>query len=163
MYRSLLLFFIGMGIFTTPVGGTDPKLARFNVVSIKEGLSQSTVYAITQDARGFMWFGTQDGLNRYDGYQFVVYRHDPQNPDSMADDNILCLLVEEIEGRNIIWIGTEGGGLDRFDVDAGTFRHYRHDPNNPASIPHNWVNGVLRDSSGRLWVATDGGFEPDGG
>ena len=69
----------------------DAQDLRFDRLSLEEGLSQSTVYAIVQDRRGFMWFGTEDGLNRYDGYHFKVYRHEPENPQSLSNNTVYTL------------------------------------------------------------------------
>ncbi len=84
---------------------------KFEHISIEQGLSQSTVFCILQDSKGFMWFGTEDGLDRYDGYSFKVYRHDPDNPNSI-NDNYVMSIYEDRSG--FLWIGTLSG-LDRFD------------------------------------------------
>jgi ligand-binding sensor domain-containing protein len=86
---------------------------RFKHLRIEDGLSQSSVHAIAQDRIGFLWFGTEDGLNRYDGYTFTVYRHDPLDSFSISDNYITRLLT----GRNgDLWIGTFNGGLNRYEV-----------------------------------------------
>ena len=87
---------------------------KFTHLSLDDGLSQTTVISILQDSRGFMWFGTQDGLNRYDGYNFVVYRNDPNNLNSLGDNRIRTI-VEDLSG--ILWIGTEAGGLNKYDPE----------------------------------------------
>jgi len=68
-----------------------PPAFKFEHLSLEDGLSQSTVYAILQDNKGFMWFGTQDGLNRYDGYQFTIYRHNPTDSNSLSHNEIFTL------------------------------------------------------------------------
>jgi streptogramin lyase len=80
-----------------------------------------------------MWFGTKDGLNRFDGYTFKVYRHDPQDSQS-PNHNHITSIYKDAEG--ILWIGTYGGGLDRFDPETGLWRHYQHDPTDPDSLSH---------------------------
>ena len=85
---------------------------RFDHISIEQGLSQSSVRVIFQDSRGFMWFGTEDGLNRYDGYNFKTFKPDPDVPASLSDRYITAIL-EDHEGY--IWIGTRLGGLNRYD------------------------------------------------
>ena len=126
----------------------QPKQIKFERLSIEEGLSQDQVYCIYQDSRGFMWFGTQDGLNRYDGYQFKVYRHNPENPHSLSDYAINAI-VEDASGA--LWIGTREG-LNRFDREKETFTHFRHDPGNPRSISNNqvWKAYVDRQAPGVL-------------
>jgi ligand-binding sensor domain-containing protein/signal transduction histidine kinase len=134
---------------------------KFEHVSVEHGLTQSTVNCILQDSRGFMWFGTDDGLNRFDGYGFVVYRHDPQDPQSPSH-NLITSLHQDPEGA--IWIGTYGGGLDVFDPQTGIWRHYQHNPDDPQSLSDNKVRAIHQDRSGILWIATHGGglnvFDP---
>ena len=85
----------------------DPEYnIRFQQISIEAGLSQSSIDCLLLDSRGFMWFGTQDGLNRYDGYRFEIYKHDPADPDTLSNSYILSI-YEDSSGT--IWIGTESG------------------------------------------------------
>lgn len=97
-----------------------PRSLRFERLSIEQGLSQQSVLTILQDRRGFMWFGTQAGLNRFDGYRFTVYRNDPDKPDSLPDNYVLASHEDE-QGR--LWFGTKGG-LARFDPARGGFVRY---------------------------------------
>lgn len=128
---------------------------RFDHLSLEEGLPQSVVQCILQDRHGFMWFGTQDGLIRYDGYEFKVYRYDPGDPHSLSN-SLIQALYEDRQGA--IWVGTSGGGLDRFDRQTERFIHYRNDPTDPTSLSHNNVNTIYEDSAGALWVGTTGGL-----
>jgi ligand-binding sensor domain-containing protein len=86
------------------------KNIRFDRLSSDHGLSQADVYAVHQDHHGFMWFGTQDGLNRFDGYEFTHYRHDPFNAESISNSFVYSILED---GERDLWIGTMGGGLNR--------------------------------------------------
>lgn len=129
---------------------------RFDHLTIEQGLSQSSINAIFQDSRGFMWFGTQDGLNRYDGYSFKVYKPDPDNDASLSDGWITSI-VEDKDG--FLWIGTNQGGLNRFDPKLETFTHYAHDPDNLFSLNDNHVNQLFVDHEGNLWVGTMHGMD----
>src|SRR3989304_5266617 len=133
----------------SPAGASEhnaPPVLRFEQISLREGLSQSSVYAILQDSFGFLWFGTEGGLNQYDGYQFTVYKHDPDNPDTISD-NIISALFEDQEGN--IWAGT-GLGLDRLDRATGTFTHYQNDPEDPGSLSGNTVWALFEEPQGDL-------------
>ena len=123
-------------------------------LSTADGLSQAAVHAIAQDQQGFMWFGTQEGLNRFDGYRFEVYTHDPDDPDSISSDYIETLYVDR---DGTLWVGTASGGLNRLDQATGKFVHFLHDPNDAESLSHNHVRAILEDASGVIWVGTDGG------
>lgn len=127
----------------------------FSEISIEEGLSQSIVSCLIQDSTGFMWFGTEDGLNRYDGYRISVLRHDPREANSLVYNEILSILEDR---SGILWIGTFHGGLDRYDPVARQFTHYRNDPDDPNSISHNIVRSIYEDSAGMLWIGTDRGL-----
>ena len=94
---------------------------RFEHLSIEEGLSQSVVNAIAQDQAGFLWFGTPDGLNRYDGYTFTIYKANPEDPNSLSDDWITAL---QPEGDGSLWIGTNQGGLHRYDPATGKISRF---------------------------------------
>ncbi len=129
---------------------------QFERLSVEHGLSQSTVTCILQDSRGFMWFGTRDGLNRYDGSGFKVYKHDPQDADSLGHNQVTALA----EGpAGMLWIGTDGGGLDRLDLKTETFAHYRHSPADLASLADDQVTSLLADRDGVLWIGTGKGLD----
>ncbi len=123
----------------------------FEKINIEDGLSQSTVNCILQDDSGFMWFGTQDGLNRYDGHEFKFYKHVPGVPTSLSKDWIRTLFKDEA-GR--IWIGTKDGGLNRWDRSNDSFIRYQHDPANPESLSGNRVQVLHRDRGGNFWIGT---------
>ncbi len=97
------------------------KSMSFFGLSIKQGLSQVTGNAILQDHVGYVWIGTQDGLNRYDGHDVQIFRHDRENPRSLGRD-FINVLAEDPDGH--LWIGTRGNGLDEFDPLSGKFHHY---------------------------------------
>ncbi len=131
------------------------KNIRFDQISLEEGLSQSVVNTILQDQRGFLWVGTDDGLNRYDGYSFVVFKPDTDNPASLSDRSITAM-VEDKQG--FLWIGTRQGGLNRYDPITGNFASYLHTEGNAATISSNFVLSLWADEKG-LWIGTDNGLE----
>jgi signal transduction histidine kinase/ligand-binding sensor domain-containing protein/CheY-like chemotaxis protein/HPt (histidine-containing phosphotransfer) domain-containing protein len=142
--------------FTVPVLYAQKNNIKFNKLSVDEGLSQSIITCILQDSKGFMWFGTEDGLNKFDGYKFTPFRHIPGNPGTLSD-NVIYAIYEDRHG--ILWAGTEDGGLNRFDRETETFTAYRHDPDKPGTLSSNFVWCIHEDSNGVLWVGTkDGGL-----
>ncbi len=122
---------------------------RFDRLTISDGLSQSTVMSVAQDSRGFMWFGTQDGLNRYDGQHFLILRADESDPSSLPANTIHALATGK---AGSLWVGTEGGGLADLDVFSNRTRVFRHEPADPASLAENWVTALARDGRGQIWV-----------
>jgi PAS domain S-box-containing protein len=129
---------------------------KFERISLDDGLSQSVVTCILQDSRGFMWFGTQDGLNRYNGYEFKVYRYNPEDSTSIADNSIICI-YENRDGD--LWIGTDAGVLSRFDRKTERFEHHRFDSVYPGTN-NITVMSILEDSHEErsdLWIGTLGG------
>jgi len=102
-----------------------------------------------------MWFGTEDGLNKYDGYRFVILKQIPGEANSLSHNNILSLYEDR---AGILWIGTFYGGLNKYDRKNGSFSHYKREPGNPNSLSNNKVNCILEDRSGVLWVGTEGGL-----
>ncbi len=126
----------------------------FQHLSRKEGLSQVSVFAIAQDSSGLMWFGTRNGLNRYDGYQFKIYNKDTTSNCLVADD-IRALYVDPLSKN--LWIGTISG-LSKYDLSADLFSNFYHAPTNNNSLSNNEIRQILRDARGRLWIATSMGI-----
>jgi len=133
----------------------QPQEIKFEHISLAQGLSQSSVRCILQDSKGFMWFGTEDGLNRYDGYNFKVFRKDPQNANSLSDNSVRFIYEDR---SDVLWIGTKGGGLNKFDREQQKFTPYKSNSNNPNSLSHNNVWSIYEDRSGALWIGTLGGL-----
>jgi len=126
---------------------------KFDHLTIEDGLSQSSVYAILQDKRGMMWFGTGEGLNRYDGYRFTIYKYNAQNPYSISN-NVVWALYEDRHG--VLWVGTENG-LNQFDREHEQFIRYVHESDNPGTLSGNIVHTIAEDHNGMLWVGTEDG------
>ncbi len=125
--------------------------ARFSQVSLEDGLSHGLVIRIVQDQEGFIWFATSGGLNRYDGETIVAYKHNPNDPNSLGANSIWSLLVDS---KGILWVGTEGGGLNRFVREENRFIRYLPDPRDPDSINDNRITNIYEDRAGDLWLGT---------
>ena len=129
-------------------------VTRFDRLSFEEGLSQAVVNSIAQDGQGFIWFGTDDGLNRYDGYSFKIFRHDPKDPTSLSN-NLVETLFTDSKGR--LWVATSGG-LNRYNSATERFVRFKHDEATPHSLSNDSVMSILEDNQGVLWVGTLGGL-----
>jgi ligand-binding sensor domain-containing protein/signal transduction histidine kinase len=127
---------------------------KFEHINADLGLSQSNVRCIFQDSRGFMWFGTRDGLNKYDGYKFTVYKYDAANSTSLSHNTIQDI-AEDADGS--LWVATWGGGLNRFNWKKEKFTRYIYNSQDSSGISNDRINKLLRDSEGNLWIATESG------
>ncbi len=127
---------------------------RFEHLGTAQGLSQSNPTCILRDNLGFMWFGTRDGLNRYDGYAFTVYKNVAGDEKSISNNSITSI-IEDKRGR--LWIGTWGGGLNRFDREKNKFVQYKHDKKNAGSLSNDIINSLMLDAGGDIWIGMDGG------
>jgi ligand-binding sensor domain-containing protein/serine phosphatase RsbU (regulator of sigma subunit) len=134
---------------------------RFQRKTPEEGLPHINVTSIVQDANGFIWLGTQDGLARFDGYRFRVYRNDDSDPESLANNFVTQLIVDK-KGR--LWVGTGGSGLDQMDVATGKFKHF---PPGEGSVGEGTVLALASSSDGTIWLGTNGGgmsrIDPESG
>jgi ligand-binding sensor domain-containing protein/signal transduction histidine kinase len=136
--------------------GVRVKNLRFTHLTTNDGLSQSYITAILQDRRGFMWFATRDGLNRYDGNAFLVYKHDPNDPGSLNSSFVQDLLEDD---RGYLWVATNAG-LNKFDPATERFTRFVHDPNNSNTVGGAYVTRIARDKQGYLWLGTlDSGLD----
>lgn len=133
----------------------------FERIGKEQGLIPGNVNEILQDSTGFIWLATENGLCRFDGYNFINYNNRINDLYSLSYNHVFSLLEDK---NGIIWVGTLGGGLNKFDSRTGKFKRYMNDPANPASISSNIIFKVYRDSKGRIWISTLGGglnlFDP---
>ncbi len=127
----------------------------FEQLFLQHGLSQSIVKCIWQDKRGYMYFGTEDGLNRYDGYKFTIFRHKPDDTNSLSYNDITSIYEDH---NGIFWIGTFNAGLNRYDPSNESFIRFRHNPNDTNSLSHENINAIIEDKSGQIWIGTDNGL-----
>ena len=125
----------------------------FNKVFPPEGKIFMHVSGITQDNQGYMWFATKKGLFKYDGYQMNSYTNNPDDTNSIATNALEAICIDS---SGILWIGTLGQGLERFDPATGIFTHF---PNGPNGLSSNWVQALLVDHEGVLWIGTKDGLD----
>src|SRR6056297_2563366 len=123
----------------------------FDHITRKTGLSNSSISSIVQDKDGFMWFGTQGGLNRYDGKNVKLYEHDPYDETSLPHRLIQTLYLDF--DKNILWIGTYNG-LARFEIYKEKFTHYPHIPKDKFSLSNEVVTAITVDNEDRVWIGT---------
>lgn len=141
-----LFFFFSIHCITAQL----PRLT-FKHLNLARGLSNSTVEVLFQDSRGFIWMGTRDGLNRFDGSQVVVFKNDIQDPNSLSDNHITSI----IEDRQYnLWIGTTNG-LNCFDPKRLTFKRYKH--TQAGGVSDNHITSIAERANGQLWIGTFGG------
>ena len=128
---------------------------QFQRINSELGLSANTVTRITQDRKGFLWVGTLEGLNRYDGYNFKIFKHNPDDSTSIGANSIYSVYEDK---SGTLWIGTFDGGLNKFDSDTEVFIRYVYDSKNQNSISNNKVYAICEDGKGFLWVGTANGL-----
>jgi ligand-binding sensor domain-containing protein/serine phosphatase RsbU (regulator of sigma subunit) len=144
VYLFFLIFLLMPGL------NAQQKVVRAEVFSMENGLSQSRVTCMHLDKQGFLWIGTRDGLNRYDGYKFLKFNHQPKDTLTISNNHIRSITEDAIGN---LWIATSGG-LNRFDRHGGHFQNFTHDPNNPYSISDDLVYSVHMDKQGMIWAKT---------
>jgi len=147
--KSILCFLLLVHFF----GFSQIEEIQFNHISTSEGLSQSSVIAIHQDTFGQMWFGTRDGLNKFDGNSFTIYRNNPDDKNSISNNDILSIL-EDSEG--FLWIGTYNG-LNKYNPKTDSFTNYYHTKNSN-SISNNIVRTIKEMQNGEIWIGTSEGL-----
>lgn len=126
---------------------------RFDHISVEQGLSNFSVTAIVQDQQGFLWIGTEDGLNKYDGYTFTVYKTDPTDTLALRNSFIRCLYVDR-EGN--LWVGSTG--LYRYNPTTDKFDRFENVVRNSPSLIGKNVNAMIEDAQGEFWIGTDAGL-----
>lgn len=129
-------------------------LMRFERLTIDNGLSSNSINHIVQDRQGFLWIATKDGLNRFDGYEFKIYRHIADDPHSLPENWVEKLFIDN---RQRLWVGTSNG-LAYFDTDKDSFTVYKHQEGRAESLSNDHIRDIFQDSEGVLWVATLGGL-----
>lgn len=138
-------------ILCTSVFAQQSTQYRFKQIYSGNTLPNLNVHKILQDKRGFLWFCSEEGLNKYDGYNFTIYKKEPHNNRSLSDDFIYSA-CEDTGG--ILWVATNDGGLNKFDPVTNESVKFLHDPYNNKSINSNLLTSILEDQSGNLWIGT---------
>lgn len=128
---------------------------KFEHLTKEDGLSSSDVTSIVQDRQGFIWIGTIDGLNRYDGYTIKTYRNNREDSTSLCDNRISVLYVDE---QGALWVGTENNGLSRYNRDTDSFINFSPNVHDPHSLSFHYVTSITEDANKNLWVGTLSGL-----
>jgi ligand-binding sensor domain-containing protein len=151
-YRSLFIFLNAiLGL------SAQNDTLYFRHFTADHGLSQHNISSIIQDSLGFMWYGTHDGFNKFDGYKFIAYKHDPKNKNSLVSDDISCLAVEK---SGMIWIGTRMKGINKYNPYTGVFTVFQHNNADRNSISSNIISSLYVDSLHYLlWIGTNKGMD----
>ncbi|HEX5169736.1 MAG TPA: two-component regulator propeller domain-containing protein [Cyclobacteriaceae bacterium] len=127
----------------------------FDHLTVDDGLSQSTVFAITKDTDGYLWFGTRDGLSRFDARNIKVYRNNVNDPNSLSGNSIQCFFNDPSDGA--LWIGTSEG-LSIYNAAQDNFIQSKLDPDSNERLSDNHVTDIMQDNDGYIWVATYNGL-----
>lgn len=150
----LSIFFLVFAFLNVPCFLYSQKQLNFKRITINEGLSQNTVFCIMQDRTGFVWIGTEDGLNKYDGYEFSIYKHESHNPKSISSSQINAMVED---GQGNFWIGTSDG-LNLFNKHTETFTRVGTG-NEKENETSDFISSLFYDSYGNFWVGTYNGLK----
>lgn len=137
------------------IAGNAQNEYAFKHLNVEDGLSQSSVLGIAQDARGFIWFGTRFGLNKYDSQTFKVYKNQKGNPKSLSYASYLSSLLSLKDGA--LLIGTSNG-LNKYNEENDNFDRYLHNDSLPTSLSNSSINCIYQDKKNRVWIGTDNGL-----
>lgn len=135
--------------------GAFDRQAHFVKISTAEGLPNNSISALVQDRKGFLWIGTQGGLVRWDGYEYLLFENEPFKENVLPHNQIQTLWLDD--AAEALWIGTYGG-VSRLDLKTHQFTSWKQDPEDPGSLGHDVVTAIARDTQGRLWVGTLNGL-----
>ncbi|GAC14396.1 ligand-binding sensor domain-containing diguanylate cyclase [Aliiglaciecola lipolytica] len=149
--QMVLLLMVCISAFNVKA---DNENIKFQRITLDQGLSQENILTAFQDSAGYMWFGTQEGLNRYDGYQFKVYTYSSRNKESLSSDWIYSIIEPQ---KDVLWIGTRNG-INVFDKSTQAFKHYRYNADSKSTINSDTVRVLFHSSKNQIWVGSDNGL-----
>ena len=153
-YLALALWFIALPESISYAQSLNPA-NKIKFEHLHEGLSESTVTCMLQDRKGFIWCGTRNGLNKYNGAEFTLYETIDGDSTSLSQNQITSIYQDS---KGNIWVGTLEGGLNLYNSKKDAFSHFRHAPNNPSSLSDNSVFTIYEDVTHNLWVGTANGL-----
>lgn len=149
--RFLILIMMVTCLFKTATYSQEYAFER----AMPKKMSETTIFAIAQDHKGFMWFATRDGLWRYDGYETKEYRYNPGDVNSIGSSHVRSLLVDK---NGVLWVGTVGGGLNKYVEECDCFERYFFNEKDKSSLSHNDVLSIYQDKNDAIWVCTEDGL-----
>lgn len=150
--KTFVFILLTFCFFLLPADAFD---ARFEHLSREQGLSHATVYDILQDSYGYIWVATADGLNYYDGYKFNVFRYASDDEYSLSNNRVMTIYEDS---QYNLWVGTSGGGLNRFDRFHNRFERFDFEQMNPTSLSSDHVRVIFEDDRQNLWIGTRNGL-----
>ena len=142
----LILFFL----YICNISFAQQENAFYPNFTTVPGLPSKMVYSVFKDSKGFMWFGTENGLYRYDGYEYKAYYNDPHDSTSISGNLISQVLFEDKEGN--IWVGTQTSGLNIYNPNTENFIHFSREPDFPFDFDFNHVHVALAGKDGDIWL-----------
>ena len=152
-YLSLIIYFVlsyAIHLDAQPISNI-----RFENITTQNGLSSNSVHQVIQDNKGFLWCASYNGLNRFDGVNFHVLKHDENNEQSIKGNHVRAIHKDE---RGYLWIGTLKNGISRYDFARDTYKHFQHQKNDISTLSDNQILCFYEDSKGQLWVGTENGL-----
>lgn len=149
MFETVTKIFASILCSVLLAGVCTAQSIKFNHLTTDNGLSNGNVRTIIQDYQGFMWFGTEDGLQRFDGYNLVEYRHDPDDATSLSS-NFIFRVYED--SKKNLWVGTMDGGLCWYNRAANNFRCFQNDPDDSTSIISDLIRCMTESSDGKIYL-----------
>ncbi len=154
-YIFIILFLVYSSTFNLFLFSENEPLnsMRFEKITQRDGLSQGSVFCVLQDSKGFIWFGTQSGLNRYDGYKFEVFLNNADDSNSISSNRITSLFEDS---KGMLWVGTDNG-LNKYNDNQKKFIKFFSDIDNN-SISNDFITSICEDKNGNLWIGTNNGL-----